>query len=599
MKITNLFIKGFRTFGAKEGITFNNINESNLLIGANNVGKSNVLRLLKRVREVLPEESQGLGEFSDKSDTILKRGMELEKDFLESDFVIKSDKRISNIINVIITIDNVEIIIYVSKKKGEIYLVAKKDKRFLKITEYIKYVHFIRQSFIFIDEIRNPAKSKLPIQDSFLGENCGEIITERVLDDIALGAPIQEWKWDEFKEFMETSLYKITSEKFLIDRKLSKIIEAFDDLNELEENEIEIIEKEFNPIKDLLFYQGGNCFTLHELGTGIGQIVLLLSAGFTFKGSKEKKIIFIEEPENHLHPNALIKLFQIMKSQENQYFIITHSPWLIDRYELVNQMYFINKKDGYSLANPIYNNHEQTSIMLDIIGVRPSQLLQSNCVIWVEGPSDRIYIKHWLSLIACEQNINLVEGRHFSFILYSGTLLNYYNIDNQQDLINLLSTSRYSYIVCDSDISDKRPNLKPIVRELREQISKTENIDIWITEGKEIENYIPSFFLRKIFIKNNDFVKRGMDKLNIKGKMFTKEQPFNKYFAQLYVDRSIRDAEEIEGRIKKQSRDNRIFNKPKLAKTVIKDWDNLHSPLKLRKEIEKLMDFIKKANGII
>lgn len=32
-------------------------------------------------------------------------------------------------------------------------------------------------------------------------------------------------------------------------------------------------------------------------------------------------------------------------------------------------------------------------LLLDDLGFKASDLLQSNCVIWVEGPSDRIYIK--------------------------------------------------------------------------------------------------------------------------------------------------------------------------------------------------------------
>ena len=33
--------------------------------------------------------------------------------------------------------------------------------------------------------------------------------------------------------------------------------------------------------------------------------------------------------------------------------------------------------------------------MLNDLDVRASDLLQSNGIIWVEGPSDRIYIKRW------------------------------------------------------------------------------------------------------------------------------------------------------------------------------------------------------------
>lgn len=49
------------------------------------------------------------------------------------------------------------------------------------------------------------------------------------------------------------------------------------------------------------------------------------------------------------------------------------------------------------------------------IGVKASDLLQSNCVIWVEGPSDRIYIKKWIELF---DGHNLEEGLDYQFIYY-------------------------------------------------------------------------------------------------------------------------------------------------------------------------------------
>lgn len=46
------------------------------------------------------------------------------------------------------------------------------------------------------------------------------------------------------------------------------------------------------------------------------------------------------------------------------------------------------------------------------LGYRPSDLLQANAIIWVEGPSDRIYINHWLD----QQAPDLVEGIDYSIM---------------------------------------------------------------------------------------------------------------------------------------------------------------------------------------
>ncbi|MEZ4770015.1 MAG: hypothetical protein R2844_16480, partial [Caldilineales bacterium] len=59
---------------------------------------------------------------------------------------------------------------------------------------------------------------------------------------------------------------------------------------------------------------------------------------------------------------------------------------------------------------------------------RASDILQANCIIWVEGPSDRIYLKHWLRTIAPE----LDEGIQFSIMFYGGRLLSHLSADDAE-----------------------------------------------------------------------------------------------------------------------------------------------------------------------
>ena len=60
---------------------------------------------------------------------------------------------------------------------------------------------------------------------------------------------------------------------------------------------------------------------------------------------------------------------------------------------------------------------------VNLVYVRTSDIrlviLQANCVVWVEGPSDRIYLKHWIEAVTSE----LIEGLHYSIMFYGGRLL--------------------------------------------------------------------------------------------------------------------------------------------------------------------------------
>ena len=47
--------------------------------------------------------------------------------------------------------------------------------------------------------------------------------------------------------------------------------------------------------------------------------------------------------------------------------------------------------------------------------------MQANSVIWVEGPTDRIYLNHWIQPV----DPALKEGLHYSIMFYGGRLLSH------------------------------------------------------------------------------------------------------------------------------------------------------------------------------
>ena len=121
------------------------------------------------------------------------------------------------------------------------------------------------------------------------------------------------------------------------------------------------------------------------------------------------------------------------------------------------------------------------------LDVRASDLLQSNGIIWVEGPSDRVYIKRWLE-IWCD--CDLIEGRDYQFLYYGGRLLSHYSVKENESLINILTTNRNSAIVIDSDKRTKNAKINDTKKRIKKEFCD-KGMYCWITKGKEIENYIP------------------------------------------------------------------------------------------------------------
>ena len=127
------------------------------------------------------------------------------------------------------------------------------------------------------------------------------------------------------------------------------------------------------------------------------------------------------------------------------------------------------------------------------LGYRASDLLQANCVIWVEGPSDRIYLKHWIT----QADPILLEGVHYSIMFYGGRLLSHLTANDPEveEFISLRWLNRFICILMDSDRAESG-QLNATKRRVREEFDKGPGF-AWVTRGREIENYIPSAVLEK------------------------------------------------------------------------------------------------------
>ena len=123
-------------------------------------------------------------------------------------------------------------------------------------------------------------------------------------------------------------------------------------------------------------------------------------------------------------------------------------------------------------------------MLLEISTFEASDLLQSNGVIWVEGPSDRVYVNHLLSL---RFEGRLREGAHYQCVHYGGSVLARLSAEpNETTLMSILSVNRNAALVMDQDTD-------PLSDTKRRMISEMRSVGghIWTTSGKEIECLIP------------------------------------------------------------------------------------------------------------
>ena len=249
---------------------------------------------------------------------------------------------------------------------------------------------------------------------------------------------------------------------------------------------------------------------LSASGSGLKTVILtllnlLVRPNFE-KTPVELYIFSLEELENNLHPalqrNLFIYLEEFALSNKCHIFLTTHSNVAIDTFgnsEHSQILHVVRSEDG--VVGNAYTGDAVGHGVLDDLGVRASDLLQANGLIWVEGPSDRVYLKKWIELWS---NYTLTEGRHYQFVFYGGSVLANINASlpdiETREAIAAFKINRNFAFICDSDRKNPSGSLKPRVAQLIKEIADTRAM-VWVTRCKEIENYIPKEAFEKVHKK--------------------------------------------------------------------------------------------------
>lgn len=274
---------------------------------------------------------------------------------------------------------------------------------------------------------------------------------------------------------------------------------------------------------------------LFELGDGIQAIIILMYKIFM---AKDNSFIFIDEPEINLHPGMQrLMLNQIssnkyLKNKNITYFISTHSNHFLDltlEKEGISIYSFVgNSVEGENKKFNVRNVNAGDNSILKNLGVNNSSVFLANCSIWVEGISDRNYIKAFLNSYSNslgKNKISLKEDIDYAFFEYAGSNIDHYffeeisNDESQQLItdINSLALNNRIFLLADSDIA-KKTSKKGIRLKQLEELSRENFHPYIIWNVREIENLLTANIWKKILISicNKDLVRENKVQIETK-----------------------------------------------------------------------------------
>jgi predicted ATP-dependent endonuclease of OLD family len=158
-------------------------------------------------------------------------------------------------------------------------------------------------------------------------------------------------------------------------------------------------------------------------------------------------LVLLDEPDRHLHPSLQRVMLEVIAAEarrlDAQVVVATHSSVLTNPE--------LGRRVGAKVVVAARGRFEElldARRVLDDLGVTSGDLVQANGLIWVEGPSDRLYLKTWIELYTRTKGLPApIERVHYAFVSYGGALLKHLALtDAHADKLDLRAVNRNFFL---------------------------------------------------------------------------------------------------------------------------------------------------------
>jgi len=407
------------------------LKESNLILGANNVGKTSLLEALDLCFAQYARVSEEL--IFIKKDEQLARDKEIILDVLITSAGESFEDKWFQLFGNFIIEEQFEnrdaaalrTVIRYNLQKGEYELSRKAMNAWPESSEVVNFSDFNTNSVtreiigaipVFYLDAKRDIVSEMSDKYSYWG---------RLIKDISLSE-------DELEE-MERNLNAINESIIKKSPVLNHLSESLNKItkvigsgrNAIEINPVTRRIKDLNRGMEIRYTdKDSESFSIsnHGMGTRSWTTFLTLSAYIDWKSAEMENnetpfhpLLLLEEPESHLHPQAQRRIFHQMKNLEGQKIISSHSP-IIAAQSSLDEIIHVYKKDGSSSLNYInvgaLVENEKRKIKEEVLKTR-GDILFADTLILCEGETEEQvlpeFFKEYFGFEPFELGVNIVE----------------------------------------------------------------------------------------------------------------------------------------------------------------------------------------------
>jgi AAA15 family ATPase/GTPase len=240
---------------------------------------------------------------------------------------------------------------------------------------------------------------------------------------------------------------------------------------------------------------------IFRLGDGLQMIILITFILFNYNNG----FIVIEEPEIFLHPGLQKQLIRLLADDPQAknfiFFFATHSNHTIESVSLSQNisLFKINKLvERKKMSFPSFQlfpiNFGNSDVLKDL-GVTNNSIFLSNCTLWVEGITDKLYIQKYLKCFIDSnptgkyRNIyKILEGISYSFVFTAGDNIIHYDFAEGSEVTDIAEKNTVKYICGKSMVIVDNDNGKNNQR--KKQLEEELGIRFIVLPVVEIENLI-------------------------------------------------------------------------------------------------------------